>query len=73
MKNKYEIQIMSDVDYEELIVEINYEGKYLALIDQEEGKNSLRIQFNDSLKDLIFSYTELLDVLSEAKKQLLEE
>ena len=73
MNSKYEIQIMSDVDFEELIAEISYEGKFIALIDQDEGKDNLRIRFSDSLKDLIFSYAELLDALSEAKKKLLQE
>ena len=70
---KYEISIMSDVDYDKLIAEINLNGKFLALIDQEEGIDKLRIQLSNNLDNIYLDYEEFLDTLRKAKEKLLND
>jgi len=40
-----EILLSSDGDYEELTAEIFYNGKFIALLNQDEGVNNLKIEF----------------------------
>ena len=47
--NKFQIQIASDVDYNDLIAEIYTESRFIALIHQENGKNDLRISFSKEI------------------------
>ena len=40
-----ELLLSSDCDYEELTVEIYYDGKFIALLNQDNGLDNLRIEF----------------------------
>ena len=40
-----ELLLSSDCDYEELTVEIYYDGKFIALLNQDDGLDNLRIEF----------------------------
>ena len=40
-----EIRVWSNFDYEKLIAEIYYKGKYVALINQDDGLDNLKIEF----------------------------
>ena len=73
MKSKFQIQIISDIDFEKLIAEISYGGKFIALVNQENGAENLQVQFSDNLKDTFYNFSELLTALKNAKRQLLEE
>ncbi len=39
-----EIQVWSNFDYEKLIAEIYYKGQYVALINQDDGLENLKIE-----------------------------
>jgi len=39
------ILLSSDSDYEELTAEIFYNGKFIALLNQDDGVENLRIEF----------------------------
>jgi len=46
MKNVgIEILLCSDCDYEKLVAEIYYDGKFIALLNQDEGIDKIRIEF----------------------------
>ena len=40
-----EILLSSDGGYEELTVEIFYDGKFVALLNQDDGVDNLKIEF----------------------------
>jgi len=71
------VQICSDVDYDNLIAEIYYRGKYVALISQENGPDKLVVEFPgpDMNEDVIIREVDfdwLLNALREAKIKLIE-
>ncbi|TKG88387.1 hypothetical protein EYV94_27245 [Puteibacter caeruleilacunae] len=70
---KIEIIIGSPVDYDELVAYLVVDGKYVALVNQDEGKDNLKIEFFDkpNLKEV--HYDTFLAALREAKEKLLEE
>lgn len=43
-----ELLLSSDCDYEELTVEMYYNGKFIALLNQDNGLDNLRIEFPTS-------------------------
>ena len=43
-----ELLLSSDCDYEELTVEIYYDGKFIALLNQDNDLDNLRIEFPTS-------------------------
>ena len=46
MKNSgIEILLSSDCDYEKLVAEIYYDGKFIALLNQDEGPEKLKYDF----------------------------
>ena len=46
MKNPdIDIEVWSNVDYERLIAEIYYKGKFIALLNQDDGLDRLKIEF----------------------------
>ena len=56
-----EILLSSDHDYEELTVEIYYNGKFIALLNQDEGVNNLKIEFagTDLVEDMVLRKIDL--------------
>ena len=40
-----EILLSSDCDYEELTAEIFFDGKFIALLNQDDGPENLKIEF----------------------------
>lgn len=45
MESKLKIQICSDIDYNNLIAEIYFDEKFVALISQEDGVSNLKLEF----------------------------
>ena len=43
--SRIEILLSSDSDYKKLTAEIFYNGKFIALLNQDEGVDSLKIEF----------------------------
>ena len=56
-----EILLSSDGDYEKLTAEIFYNGKFIALLNQDEGVNSLKIEFpgTDVEEDMVLRKIDL--------------
>jgi hypothetical protein len=68
----FEYSIGSDVDYEDLVVDIGFDNQLVALLTQEDGFENLRIQLyppNDaSYWD--FRLDELEAIIQKAKQRL---
>jgi hypothetical protein len=70
----FEIQAMSDEDYEDLIVEVLYEGEFCFIVSQEHGFENLRVAIHPRRdgKAWDFSMNELEAVLKKASERLWE-
>ncbi len=73
MNDKYQLKIViaSDVDYKNLIAEIYCDDQYVALLQQEDGKDEVKVEFGTGLKAVSLDW--LHNALSEAKKRLITE
>ena len=74
---KIDIIISSDSDFEELTVEIFYDGKFVALLNQDEGLDKIKIEFPsiDVKEDKVLRKMDLSTfekALSEAKRKIME-
>lgn len=45
MKSKFNVDYFSDSEYEDLTIEISFDGQILCQINQDKGKNNLEIEF----------------------------
>jgi hypothetical protein len=69
-----EFSISSDSNFEELIADIGFEDKLVAILSQEEGFEKLRIRLYPP-KDgdfWDFSYDQFSTILQKARKRLWE-
>ncbi|MRG44829.1 hypothetical protein GFS24_06870 [Chitinophaga sp. SYP-B3965] len=71
MKN-YRIVIGSPVAYKELTAEIVINGKYVALIQKEEGDDKMIIELYEKPADTKIYFDDLIAALQEAKEELLK-
>jgi hypothetical protein len=46
LSSGFEFQAMSNVDFEDLIVEVLYQGEFCFLVDQERGFENLHISIH---------------------------
>ena len=65
------IIVSSDVDYENLIAEIYFDDILIALLQQENGINDIRIEFSSDINSINFYWFQY--ALNEAKKKLLNQ
>ena len=71
MNNRYEIIIGSPLDYKELVAYIIIEGQHVALLNQDDGINKLKIDFFDEPKIRQIDFDTFIEALQAAKKSLL--
>jgi predicted RNA-binding protein len=73
----FEILRLSDLNYEEISVEIQYKGEQIAQINKDKGINRLEIEILTDYIDSNFSPKFMLDdfllALDKAQKLLKEE
>lgn len=65
------IIVSSDVDYESLIAKIYFDDILIALLQQENGINDIRIEFSSDINTINFDWFQ--NALNEAKKKLLNQ
>jgi hypothetical protein len=70
-KDQPKIIIASDVDYEKLIAEIYRNDEFIALLQQEDGVEDIKIEFSPNLTSLNLDWFQ--NALNEAKRKLLEQ
>ncbi|AHY09411.1 hypothetical protein MXM81_16460 [Serratia plymuthica] len=68
-KPQLKIVVASDVDYEELIAEVYCDEVFIALLQQEDGEDNIKVEFSSNVGAISFDW--LQHALSEAKKTLL--
>ena len=70
----FEIRVGSDDHYEDLIAVIYYKDEFVALLQQEEGFENMRIQLanRDNSSPWEFYLSEWLEVIERAKSRLWE-
>ncbi len=70
-KDHLKIVIASDVDYENLIAEIYRNDEFIALLQQEDGINDIKVEFSSNIIAMNFDW--LQNALNEAKRKLLDQ
>ena len=68
---RFQIIIGSPMDYEELVAYIVINEQHVALLNQDEGKDKIKIEFFDDPKIKTVDFNVFLNALQEAKKQLI--
>ena len=75
MAQKFDFLIADDSEHEKVFIEIYYEGKFVALINQERGLDNLEIEFPGP--DLVESeiirklpLNDFLDLVNDAATRL---
>ena len=60
-KSEIDIQVWSNVDYEKLVVEMYHKGKFVALLNQDDGLDNLKIEFPgpDRVEDMVLRKIDL--------------
>ena len=72
MINRFQIIIGSPLNYKKLVAYVVIDGQHLALINQEEGKDKMKIEFFEEPKIKELDFNVFLDALQEAKRELLK-
>ena len=67
--DKLDIIIASDVDYENLTAEIYCNNNFIALLQQENGVDDIKVEFSSCVGALNIDW--LQNALNEAKNKLL--
>lgn len=75
MAQGYDFLIANDDAHEEVFIEIYYEGKFVAAINQEKGLDDLEIEFPgvglvESLIVRKVPLTDFLDLVNQAAQRL---
>ena len=75
MNNRIRIELggLDAEGYDELVVLISIDDKYIAQLNQEAGPENLEIEFFEKSKLQRVEYDLFLEALTEAKKFLLNE
>ena len=68
-----ELLLSSDCDYEELTVEIYYDGKFIALLNQDNDLDTLSIEFpaSEVANEIIFFMLRFADLVLSKHEALL--
>lgn len=76
MKSKFNVDYVSDSQYEKLTIEISFDGQILCQINQDKGKENLEIEFFHQYylnkNDYIFKFLlkDFLSIVDEAISEL---
>lgn len=77
MGGKIKIIVCSDTDYEQLIAEIYIDGKFVALLSQDDGIDNLSVEFagcdqNQTAITRRVKYVDIHAALELARVELLQ-
>ncbi|WP_439484238.1 hypothetical protein [Cyclobacterium plantarum] len=72
MEKKFQIIVGSPLDHNELVAYIVIEGKHVALLNQDEGKDKIKIEFFDKPKVNEVYFDVFIEALEEARRELLK-
>ena len=73
-KDDFEVQAMSDPDYDNLIVEVLHKGEFLLRVSREDATGPMRVSIQPRRdgRALDLSVEELAGVLEKARNRLWE-
>lgn len=74
MKNKFQLRICSDLDYEEMVADISYDDHTLAMITQENGIKKMEIEVfppDGKIKSWKFLLDDYVSAIISAKQTLI--
>lgn len=69
--SRYQLVFFSSNEYQQLGVEIVFEGEEIAFVQQEEGINRLIIELYHNPKVSKIYLNDLIEALQEAKRRLI--
>ncbi len=72
MEKRFQIIIGSPIAYEELVAYVVIDGHHIALLNQDWGKDNIKIEFFQEPKLPPIDFDVFVDALNEAKKLLIE-
>jgi hypothetical protein len=73
MNKKFIIKTCSDLDFEGMVVDIEYDGNTIAMISHEKGLDNMDIEIFASphpILPLLFPLDEFLSAIASAKEEL---
>lgn len=70
----FRVIFVSDVDYEDLVSDIYFENKKVAMLTQERGYENLEIEIYPPLNQefWVFKFSEFEEAIQHAKRRLWE-
>ena len=73
-EKKFEFTVGSDIDFGDLIADIGFENKLVALLTKEEGFENLRIRIYPPKDEEYwdFRFDQFEEIINRAKKRLWE-
>lgn len=74
MEKKFNIELCSDLDYEEMVADIYFENSSIAMVTQENGEDKMEIEMFSPNDDSSWKLPldEFIKILQSAKKNLIE-
>lgn len=74
MEEKFIIRICSDIDYEDLVADIYFKDKIVAMVTQELGFENLEIKIYPPVNAefWVFKFSEFESAIQHAKQRLWE-
>jgi len=73
MSNEFTIEVCSDLDFEEMVADITYDGRRIAMVTQENGINNMEIEIFIPRNQVVvnkFPLDAFIDSIANAKKIL---
>ncbi len=64
--------IGSPIDYEELVAYIVIDGQHVALLNQDDGKDKIKIEFFEEPSIKVLDFDTFMEALVEAKRALMK-
>jgi len=74
MDDKFKIRLCSDLDYEEMVADITYENRTIAMVTQEKGINNMEIEIlitGNQVNDGKFPLDAFVKAVEDAKNNLI--
>jgi hypothetical protein len=74
-ENKFRIRFCSDLDYEEMVVDIIWNNQTVATISQEKGIENMQLKIfasSEENRSWVFSLDDFIDIISVAKKKFID-
>lgn len=74
MEDGFKVVLCSDLDYEEMVVDICYKNSTIAMITQENGVDKMEIEIFSPNTDASWKLAldEFIKILQSAKRNLIE-